>query len=131
MIINDLLKQNNMTKYRLAKQSGISQTTIIDICNEKVKIEKCSADTLYKISKALNVSMEVLIEEQIYSGSEEEASFSKNSENIWLGRLYCQAPEIDGSTVVMCNKAEKSPQPGALVTCKVTTVRGIHLVAEV
>jgi len=61
MIINDLIKDKNITKYRLAKTSGIPHTTVIDICSGKTKIEKCSADTLYKLAKALNVPMEELI----------------------------------------------------------------------
>ena len=62
MIINELLAQKNMTKYRLSKQSGVSYSTISDICNSKICIEKCSAETLYKLSKALDVSMETLVE---------------------------------------------------------------------
>lgn len=62
MYLNDLLTQKNISRYRLAKDSGIAQTTVIDICSGKARIEKCSAETLYKIAKALNVSMESLIE---------------------------------------------------------------------
>jgi transcriptional regulator with XRE-family HTH domain len=77
MSINELLKQQNMTKYRLSKKSGVPHTTINDICNNRVKIEKCAGDTLYKLSKALGVSMEALIEDAIeYRGSFE--SFKSN-----------------------------------------------------
>ena len=62
MTINELMKKQNITKYRLAKESGISYTTINDICNGKARLEKCSADTIYHISKTLGVSMESLIE---------------------------------------------------------------------
>lgn len=65
MYLNDLLNEKKISKYRLAKESGVPQTTIIDICSGKTHIEKCSADTLYKIAKVLNVSMESLIEEQM------------------------------------------------------------------
>lgn len=65
MYLNDLLMEKKMSKYRLAKESGIPQTTIADICSRKARIEKCSADTIYKIAKALNVSMESLIEEEM------------------------------------------------------------------
>lgn len=69
MNINKLLAQKGISKYRLAKNSGIAQTTIMDICSGKAQIEKCSADTLYRIAKTLNVTMESLIEEKI-AGSE-------------------------------------------------------------
>lgn len=62
MLINDLLKEKGVSKYRLSKESGVPQTTILDICSGKTDIEKCSAGTLYRIAKALDVPMEILIE---------------------------------------------------------------------
>lgn len=62
MIIDDLLKQKHMTKYRLAAQTGISNATLSEICRGKTKLEKCSAETVYKLAKALGVSMELLTE---------------------------------------------------------------------
>lgn len=63
-----------MTKYRLAVESGIPHTTLNDICSEKTKLEKCSAETIYKLSKALGVSMELLTESGIRE-TERERSF--------------------------------------------------------
>ena len=65
MYLNDLLTEKKISKYRLAKESGIPQTTVIDICSRKARIEKCSADTIYKIAKVLGVSMESLIEQEM------------------------------------------------------------------
>ena len=65
MDINKLLSQKNITRYRLAKQSGIPQTTMTDICSGKAKLENCSGETLYKIAKALGVSMESLISDAV------------------------------------------------------------------
>lgn len=62
MTINKLMENRKITKYRLAKESGIAYTTISDICNGKAKLEKCSAETIYRIAKAFGVSMESLIE---------------------------------------------------------------------
>lgn len=62
MTINELMESKNITKYRLAKNSGIPYTTISDICSGKAQIEKCSAETIYRISKELGVSMESMIE---------------------------------------------------------------------
>lgn len=76
MYINDLLKEKNMSKYRLAKESGIPQTTIMDICSGKAHIEKCSAETIYKIAKVLGVSMENLIEEKMNPSFEEPKRIS-------------------------------------------------------
>ena len=62
MMINELMENKKITKYRLAKNSGIPYTTINDICSGKAQIEKCSAETIYRISKELGVSMESIIE---------------------------------------------------------------------
>lgn len=67
MYLNKLLQEMKISKYRLSKASGVPQTTITDICSGKARIEKCSADTLYKIAKALGVSMENLIAEEMES----------------------------------------------------------------
>lgn len=61
MSINEVLAQRNITKYRLWKESGVPQATISDICTGKTSIEKCSAETIYRIAKVLDVSMESLI----------------------------------------------------------------------
>lgn len=76
MIIEDLLKENNMTKYRLAVDAGIPHATLSDIVCGKTKLEKCSAETVYKLANALNVSMEFLTEDGIYQ-SERETAYEK------------------------------------------------------
>ena len=65
MNINYYLEEKGMTKYRLSKLSGVPHATLNDLCSGKTRIEKCSAETLYKIAKTLQVSMEMLIEDEI------------------------------------------------------------------
>lgn len=65
MNINTLLKKRNLTKYSLAKLSGVPSMTVTDICNGKSRIEKCSGETLYKLAKTLEVPMEALIADAI------------------------------------------------------------------
>ena len=80
MTVNELINQKKITKYRLSKDSvapsrglgdvykrqskdsGVPYTTVNDICSGKAQLEKCSAETVYRISKALGVTMESLIE---------------------------------------------------------------------
>ena len=73
MIIEDLLAKRDMTKYRLAVQAGIPHATLNDICSGKTKLEKCSAETVYKLAKALGVSMELLTEGGIHQAEREQA----------------------------------------------------------
>lgn len=62
MTVNGIMKRKHISMYRLAKDSGISYTTVNDICSGRARLEKCSAETIYRISKVLGVSMESLIE---------------------------------------------------------------------
>lgn len=65
MIIEDLLSKRGMTKYRLAIVANVPHATLNDICSGKTKLEKCSAETIYKLANALGVSMEILTESGI------------------------------------------------------------------
>lgn len=71
MMINRLLEKRNMTKYRLAVDAGIPHATLNDICSGKTKLEKCSAETVYKLAKALGVTMEMLTEDGIRAAERE------------------------------------------------------------
>lgn len=74
MIVDILMERNHMTKYRLSRASGIPHATLNDICSGKTKIEKCTAETIYRLAQALNVSMEQLVETGIRQ-SEREHSY--------------------------------------------------------
>jgi transcriptional regulator with XRE-family HTH domain len=65
MMVSELMQQKNMTKYRLAKNSGIPYTTVNDICSGRARLDKCSAETVFKLSRELNISMEALLEPYI------------------------------------------------------------------
>ena len=62
MMIQEIIKKRNMSIYRLAKSSSVPYSTVSDICNGKTKLEKCSAETVYHLAHALNVSMEEILE---------------------------------------------------------------------
>lgn len=62
MIIEDLLAKKNMTKYQLAVTAGVPHATLLAICCGKSKLEKCPAETVYKLAGALGVPMEMLVE---------------------------------------------------------------------
>ncbi len=64
-MLNQMLKNNNMSMYQCAKLSGIPYTTLSELVRGKTKIEKCSGETLYRLARTLNVSMEELISDSI------------------------------------------------------------------
>lgn len=61
MRIQTLMREQNLTRYRLSQNSGIPYTTLTDICRGKAQLEKCSAETVYKLARELGVSMESLL----------------------------------------------------------------------
>jgi len=81
------------------------------------------------MNRFVNQNLDVLVEEQIAAGETDADSVSsQDGETIWLGRLYCQAPDIDGAAVVVKSDTGKSnPQLGTFVKCKVISRRGFDL----
>ena len=61
MTIQQALRDKKMSIYRLAKLSGVPYATVNDIVNCKTQLEKCSAETVYRLAKALEVPLEELI----------------------------------------------------------------------
>lgn len=62
MNLQSALNERNMSMYHLSKISGVPKTTVIDICAGRSSLEKCSAKTVWLLAKALNCTMEELLE---------------------------------------------------------------------
>lgn len=62
MTLNRLMKEQNISAYRLSKDSNVPYMTINDLVNKKTLITKCNAETVYRIAKALNSTVEELLE---------------------------------------------------------------------
>lgn len=73
MVIEELLARREMSRYRLALESGVPHATLNDICSGKTRIEKCSAETVYKLARTLGVSMELLTEDGLRQAERERA----------------------------------------------------------
>ena len=61
MKLTNMLKERELSVYQCAKESGIPYTTLSDIIKGKTRIEKCTAETIYKLAKTLHVPMEALL----------------------------------------------------------------------
>lgn len=81
MYINELLQKENISKYRLSKESGVPMTTIADICSGKAKLDKCAAGTLYKIAKVLGVTVDSLLENSEIKSIDYRCSFETFKSN--------------------------------------------------
>lgn len=62
-MLESRLEEKNMSVYQCSKLSGVPYTTMLELVKGKTKIKKCSAETVYKLSKILGTTVEELIEE--------------------------------------------------------------------
>lgn len=73
-----LLKANNMTKYELAKQSGLSESTVMSIFNQKGEPKN---ETLEKIAFVFGLSLSKFFDENyVPTYSKLELEFNKLSD---------------------------------------------------
>jgi len=80
------------------------------------------------MDRFVNQNLDVLVEEEI-AASETD---TEENETLWLGRLYCQAPDIDGAAVIVKSEvSEINPQVGNFTKCKVIARRGFDLEVSV
>lgn len=79
----------------------------------KILMETQEDITAHNLERFKGRVLPVLVEEQV------------EGEDLALGRIYAQAPEVDGLTVVHTAEAD----PGQVLNCKITGVRGYDLQA--
>ena len=75
--INDLLKEKKMSVYRLSKNSKVPYATVNDICNEKAELRKCSAETVWRLARALDMPMEELLKGHVEEEKESGDSYER------------------------------------------------------
>ena len=61
MELMSLLKEKQLSVYQCAKESHVPYSTLSDIVKGKTRIEKCTAETIYKLARTLHVTMEELL----------------------------------------------------------------------
>ena len=99
-------------KDRVAKKTALERKRLVE--------EQQLAISEKQMDRFVGRVFDVLIEEE-FSSEKDKAG---DEENLYLGRLPCQAPEVDGAAVVL------SPRPlvlGAMVPCKVIARAGFDL----
>jgi DNA-binding Xre family transcriptional regulator len=73
MTIMELLKEKELSRYSLSKTSGVPWATLADICSGKTSLSRCSVQTLSKLSKALELSIEEILELETESHKAEKS----------------------------------------------------------
>lgn len=78
MFLQTILDQRKITRYQLSEISGVPKTTLTDICSGKSSIDRCSAKTVWQLTKALECTMEDLMNLESPSDYNEETGLPKD-----------------------------------------------------
>ncbi|MDR0585224.1 MAG: 30S ribosomal protein S12 methylthiotransferase RimO [Treponema sp.] len=113
-------------KGQVSKKIALERKRIIE--------ERQVSITGRNMDRFVGKTLDVLLEEQFENPAETEgAGTFDGGESLWLGRLYCQAPEVDGAAVIVCAEPElrggtvSKLRPGAWASGKITARRGLDL----
>lgn len=103
MNINFIYKMNNssVSAYRLSKDTGIPYTTISELCTGKTDINKCAADTVYKLASYFECDMKDIMNYvdtlDNYSGKYQKQKFKWSK----LDDKLCLSIEINGKMEII------------------------------
>jgi ribosomal protein S12 methylthiotransferase len=101
-------------KGRMAKKTAIERKRIVE--EGQISISEKQMERF--VGRTLNVLVEEKFESQDHSTGETD---------LYLGRLPCQAPEVDGSTVISTSTLLKT---GTIIPCRIVARAGIDLEAQ-
>lgn len=82
MTIGRILQKKNISMYRLSKESGVPQATISDICSGKAVLSRCAAGTVWRIARALDVTVEELLQAEEQRHEETRPDFEIFKSNV-------------------------------------------------
>ena len=91
----------------------------------KLKVEETQVRiTEENMERFVGQTFDVMLEEKL-----DDETGGAGEEDLWLGRLYCHAPEVDGAAIVTGAAAvgTEKPQAGNVLPCKVVACRGFVL----
>ena len=111
-------------KGRVAKKAAARRKQLVE--EQQVPITERQMDRF--VGRVFDVLVEEKFEplaaEEETEQARKEAEKGLVEENLYLGRLPCQAPEVDGSAVIFSRQVL---EPGSMVSCKVISRAGFDL----
>ena len=94
MDLKAYIEENKISIASLSKETGLPYTTVSELVNGKKSLGKCSAETVYRLAKGLNTTVECLLLSE--SGSDFNDRFSLDrkqslflSKKLWDENVYC------------------------------------------
>ena len=106
-------------KARVPKKTAVQRRHEIE--NRQISITEKNVD------RFIGQTLDVLLEEKIIPPEKPSEETADEAGELWLGRLYCHAPEVDGAAVVIGGEELKA---GDMVPCKVIARRGFDCLVK-
>ncbi|MDR1443624.1 MAG: 30S ribosomal protein S12 methylthiotransferase RimO [Treponema sp.] len=119
-------REENTPAYAMGKR--VSRSAAAE--RKRILEERQQIISEKQMERFVGRELEALVEEQFeneeqFEHSEESGGALPAAEGgLYLGRVYCQAPEVDGVSLIL---SKKNLTPGSLVTCRVTGRAGLDL----
>ena len=105
MTIKEIMKDKGISMYRLSKNTGIPYATLNDICNGRARLEKCTAETVYRIANELDITVGALLDPILYPRIEFETFLREQIEKI-AGKYSIKKVALFGSRATGTNTEE-------------------------
>lgn len=92
------LKNNHISMYRLAADSGVPYSTLNDLANHKQPVEKLKSGQLFALSQSLNMSMNEFYTLCQYTRKIHSEKYNTHASIIIKHKTYYLSFEINGNT---------------------------------
>ena len=94
MKFKDYITEQNKSVSDLSKESGLPYSTVSELVNGKKSLAKCSAETVYKLARALDTSVEGLLVAEKGSAFPDKFSLTRSqsiflAKKLWDENVYC------------------------------------------
>ena len=94
MRLKDFIAEHDMNISSLAKESGLPYSTVSELVNEKKELGRCSAETVYRLAKALDTTVEGLLVSEGESDFTDRYSLTRDqnlflAKRLWDENVYC------------------------------------------
>lgn len=65
--LNNIIKENDLTQYELAKRAGLPRSTVWKIINpDTTKVKTVKIDTIYQLTATLGMSLKEFFDDPIF-----------------------------------------------------------------
>lgn len=94
MDLKAYIEENNISIASLSKETGLPYTTVSELVNGKKSLGKCSAETVYRLAKGLQTTVEGLLLSEGGSTFSDRFSLDRKqslflSKKLWDENVYC------------------------------------------